>query len=517
MTSSVRTDSHETVLILDFGSQYSHSIARRLRECKVHSIVLPFDRSLEEIKSIQPKGIILSGGPGSVYEHSAPHTWKQIFELGIPILGICYGLQEIAYQLGGQVARGTKYEYGHAMLTVIEQSDLFRDVPSTFTVWMSHGDLVTELPPSTVPIAKTDNCSFAAIYMKPYLYGLQFHPEVTHTEFGLQILRNFVVHICHCRCDWTMEDFSENAIASIRQRVGSAKVIGAVSGGVDSTVAAVLTSRAIGNQFEAVLVDNGLLRKDEASQVIHRLRDTCGVQLRYVDAASRFLQLLQGVVDPEEKRKVIGKTFVEVFEKEAKSSDASFLLQGTLYPDVIESSSHLGPSVTIKTHHNVGGLPEKMNLKLLEPLRDLFKDEVRELGTLLGIPEESIYRHPFPGPGLAIRIIGQVDEQRLEILRHADSIYIEELKRANLYRCISQAFAVLLPVKAVGVMGDSRSYEDVIALRAVETVDYMTARWYSIPSSVLERVSSRIVNEVNGVNRVVYDITSKPPATIEWE
>ncbi|GJD11365.1 GMP synthase [glutamine-hydrolyzing] [Galdieria sulphuraria] len=487
MTSSVRTDSHETVLILDFGSQYSHSIARRLRECKVHSIVLPFDRSLEEIKSIQPKGIILSGGPGSVYEHSAPHTWKQIFELGIPILGICYGLQEIAYQLGGQVARGTKYEYGHAMLTVIEQSDLFRDVPSTFTVWMSHGDLII------------------------------FHPEVTHTEFGLQILRNFVVHICHCRCDWTMEDFSENAIASIRQRVGSAKVIGAVSGGVDSTVAAVLTSRAIGNQFEAVLVDNGLLRKDEASQVIHRLRDTCGVQLRYVDAASRFLQLLQGVVDPEEKRKVIGKTFVEVFEKEAKSSDASFLLQGTLYPDVIESSSHLGPSVTIKTHHNVGGLPEKMNLKLLEPLRDLFKDEVRELGTLLGIPEESIYRHPFPGPGLAIRIIGQVDEQRLEILRHADSIYIEELKRANLYRCISQAFAVLLPVKAVGVMGDSRSYEDVIALRAVETVDYMTARWYSIPSSVLERVSSRIVNEVNGVNRVVYDITSKPPATIEWE
>lgn len=516
-TSTMNFSSHETVLILDFGSQYSHSIARRLRECQVHSTVLPFDRPLEQIKSIQPKGIILSGGPGSVYENDAPHTCKEIFQLGIPVLGICYGLQEIAYQLGGQVARGTKWEYGHATCKVVEQSDLFRDVPETFSVWMSHGDLVTQLPPLFIPIAETDNCSFAAIYAKPHIYGLQFHPEVTHTEYGLQILKNFVVHICHCRCDWTMEDFIEQCIASIRQQVGSAKVIGAVSGGVDSTVAAVLTSRAIGTQFEALLVDNGLLRRDEANQVVHRLRDTCGVQLRYVDASSLFLQLLQGVVDPEEKRKIIGNTFIKVFEKEASASGASFLLQGTLYPDVIESSSHGGPSVTIKTHHNVGGLPDKMNLKLLEPLRELFKDEVRAVGKLLGIPEDSIYRHPFPGPGLAIRILGQVDQHRLEILRHADSIYIEELKSANLYRCISQAFAVLLPVKAVGVMGDTRSYEDVVALRAVETVDYMTAKWYPIPATVLEKISSRIVNEVKGVNRVVYDITSKPPATIEWE
>eukprot|EP00871_Galdieria_phlegrea_P005897 jgi/Galph1/795/GphlegSOOS_G5454.1 len=512
------TSVHENILILDFGSQYTHSIARRLRDCQVFSIVLPFNCTLEGIKELQPKGIILSGGPGSVYEADSPHTSKAVLQLGIPVLGICYGLQEIAYQLGSSVARGTKFEYGHATLKVVkEDCPLFLGLPSTFTVWMSHGDLVTELPSGFVTIAETENCSFAGIFAEPNIFGLQFHPEVTHTEYGLNILKNFVRNICHCRCDWTMSDFVKETIEQIRATVGNAKVIGAVSGGVDSTVAAVLTSRAIGEQFQAILVDNGLLRQNEAMQVLHRLRDTCGVCLTHIDASAEFLNELKGLVDPEEKRKVIGKTFVDVFEKEARHSGATFLLQGTLYPDVIESSSHLGPSVTIKTHHNVGGLPEKMDLKLLEPLRSLFKDEVRAVGVLLGIPEESIYRHPFPGPGLAIRILGEVTNERLDILRKADAIYIEELKIFGLYRSISQAFAVLLPVKAVGVMGDTRTYQDVIALRAVETIDYMTATWYSLPWEVLQKISSRIVNEVSGVNRVVYDVTSKPPATIEWE
>ncbi|KAJ8906486.1 hypothetical protein NDN08_002979 [Rhodosorus marinus] len=512
--------SHGLILILDFGSQYSHLIARRVRDASVFCELVAHDISAEKIKTLNPKGLILSGGPASVYENDAPHLSPGVLDLDIPVLGICYGLQEITQTLGGSVVAHEKKEYGYAQLTVstLGKEALFSDLEDDFSVWMSHGDKIHQLPEGFVDCGTTSNTEHAAVAnIERNIYGLQFHPEVTHTKFGTQILSNFVHEICHCVGDWSMKNFIEEATEEIRKMVGDELVIGAVSGGVDSTVAAVLMKKAIGDQFQAVFVNNGVLRKDEDTEVQIRMRDKCGVHLTYVDASEEFLAMLAGVTEPETKRKIIGNTFIEIFEREAKASGAKFLLQGTLYPDVIESVSHKGPSATIKTHHNVGGLPEKMNLKLVEPLRLLFKDEVRTLGLILGIEEDSIYRHPFPGPGLSIRILGEITNERLSVLKEADSIFIHELREAGLYRQIGQAFAVLLPCKAVGVMGDFRTYEEVIALRAVETTDYMTAHWFNLPYDLLQRVSTRIVNEIRGVNRVTYDITSKPPGTIEWE
>lgn len=516
------TAHHETILILDFGSQYAHLIARRLRECNVFCELKPYNLPVSAIQAIRPKGLILSGGPSSVYESDAPHVDDGLFDLGIPALGICYGLQEMAFSLGGTVNAGVKREFGDATITITHRTeasaDLFESLPDSFSVWMSHGDKIDALPPDFVPCAATQNTEHAAVVnQKHTFYGLQFHPEVTHTQYGTRILRNFVTNVCKCTCDWTMSDFVAEAKVAIREMVGDGVVIGAVSGGVDSTVAAVLMKEAIGDRFHAFLVDNGVLRKNEAAEVMDRLANRCGVNLSLIDASEIFLQNLAGVTDPEKKRRIIGNTFIQCFEKEASQLDADFLLQGTLYPDVIESVSHKGPSATIKSHHNVGGLPAYMKLKLIEPLRFLFKDEVRALGIHLGIEDESIHRHPFPGPGLAIRILGDVTAKRLRALREADAIFIEELRLHNLYRDIGQAFAVLLPVKAVGVMGDKRTYEEVIALRAVKTTDYMTADWYELPVPMLRKTSSRIVNEVPGINRVTYDITSKPPGTIEWE
>lgn len=514
------TSSHEVILILDFGSQYTHLIARRLRECNVYCELQPYNLSIPQIKRINPKGIILSGGPSSVYEPDAPHVAPGLFDLAYPVLGVCYGLQEMAWNLGGRVVPGCKKEYGHAEVRVNDAlSDaLFQDLSHTFSVWMSHGDKLESLPDGFVDVATTANTEHAAVaHPDRKLYGLQFHPEVTHTENGTAILNNFVSNVCGCAGDWSMADFVTEAKNAIRNMVGDGIVIGAVSGGVDSTVAAVLMKEAIGDRFHAFLVDNGVLRKKEAAEVMDRLANRCGVNLKFIDAADMFLQRLSGVTEPEKKRKIIGNTFIECFEKEASILDADFLLQGTLYPDVIESVSHKGPSATIKTHHNVGGLPAHMKLKLIEPLRFLFKDEVRKLGLELGIEEESIFRHPFPGPGLAIRILGEVTPARLQALREADAIFLEELRACGLYRQIGQAFAVLLPVKAVGVMGDRRTYEEVIALRAVKTSDYMTADWFDLPVSMLRKTSNRIVNEIPGINRVTYDITSKPPGTIEWE
>jgi GMP synthase (glutamine-hydrolysing) len=509
---------HEVVVVLDFGSQYTHLIARRLRECNVFSELLPFDVSPETLKTLNPKGLILSGGPSSVYEADAPHLSPGVLELGVPTLGICYGLQEISHSLhDGSVGPGMKKEYGHATLNCQSQSaPLLNGLPSTCSVWMSHGDKLEVLPKGFQSIAATDNCEYAAVAnVSRGLYGLQFHPEVTHTEHGTTVLRNFVKGICGCKCDWTMKTFVEDAQEAIRRTVGNGIVIGAVSGGVDSTVASVLLRNAIGDQFHGFLVDNGVLRKNEARDVMERIHNRCGVNISLIDSSNLFLKKLEGVEDPEQKRKIIGNTFIEVFDLEAARLDASFLLQGTLYPDVIESVSHKGPSATIKTHHNVGGLPKNMKLQLIEPLRFLFKDEVRQLGLELGVERESIFRHPFPGPGLAIRILGQVTPDRLAALREADEIFINELRAAKLYDEIGQAFAVLLPVRTVGVMGDKRTYEEIIGLRAVKTTDYMTADWFDLPASLLRRVSSRIVNEVGGINRVLYDVTSKPPGTIE--
>lgn len=518
---SAFTSSHEVVLILDFGSQYTHLIARRLRECNVYCELQPYDISLPAIRALEPKGIILSGGPSSVYEDGAPHTADGFFDLGVPVLGICYGLQEMAWALGGHVVRGEKKEYGHAKISVqpaANGKELLEGLPEEFSVWMSHGDKIDDLPSSFSDVADTDNTEHAIVADPARgLYGLQFHPEVTHTAHGTDILRNFVVNVCKCKCDWSMADFVTEAKAAIQNMVGSGLVIGAVSGGVDSTVAAVLMKEAIGDRFHGFLVDNGVMRKNEATEVMDRLANRCGVNLTLVDASESFLQNLSGITEPERKRKIIGNTFIDCFEKEASNLKANFLLQGTLYPDVIESVSHKGPSATIKTHHNVGGLPAHMKLKLIEPLRFLFKDEVRALGLELGIEKESIFRHPFPGPGLAIRILGEVTANRLRALREADAIFLEELKVHGLYNEIGQAFAVLLPVRAVGVMGDKRTYEEVITLRAVKTSDYMTADWFDLPTAMLRKTSSRIVNEVPGINRVTYDITSKPPGTIEWE
>ncbi|KAF7512212.1 GMP synthase (glutamine-hydrolyzing) [Endocarpon pusillum] len=528
--------SFDTILVLDFGSQYSHLITRRLRELNVYSEMLPCTQKLTELP-FKPKGVILSGGPYSVYEANAPHVDPALFELGVPILGICYGLQELAWHHGKNVLAGEKREYGHAYLTIERHSEseehidrLFMGMEKEMEVWMSHGDKLSKLPDNFHPIASTSNAPFAGIAStsKPY-FGIQFHPEVTHTPKGRQVISNFAIEICKARPDWTMEKFVDKEIERIRVMVGKkGQVIGAVSGGVDSTVAAKLMQEAIGDRFHAVLVDNGVMRLDEARTVKETLTQHLGINLTVIDAGDLFLGRLKGISDPEKKRKIIGNTFIEVFQNKAKeiakaaantpqAGDIEWLLQGTLYPDVIESISFKGPSATIKTHHNVGGLLEGMHLKLIEPLRELFKDEVRALGTNLGIPEDLVWRHPFPGPGIAIRILGEVTPEQVRIAREADKIFIDEIQAAGLYRKISQAFAALLPVKAVGVMGDKRVHDQVIALRAVETIDFMTADWYPFDGQFLKRVSRRIVNEVNGVVRVLYDVTSKPPGTIEME
>lgn len=509
----------QRILVLDFGSQYTQLIARRIRESKVYSEIFPFNVSIEKILAFHPDGIILSGGPSSVYDPGAPLPDRKIFELGIPILGICYGMQAMAHMLGGKVARAQRREYGRAELIIDDNKGLFKDIPTRSKVWMSHADRIEEIPPGFHVIGHTENSPIAAMADDSRrLYALQFHPEVAHTEPGIKILQNFAYDICHCRPSWEMRSFIEWAIKGIREEVNGKKAICALSGGVDSSVTALLVHRAIGDNLTCIFVDNGLLRKAEAEKVKKTFEENFHIPLKYVDASKRFLKKLKGITDPEKKRKIIGNEFIKVFEEEAKEiRDVEFLAQGTLYPDVIESVSFKGPSAVIKSHHNVGGLPEVMKLKLIEPLRELFKDEVRLLGQELGLPEEICWRHPFPGPGLAIRCIGEVTEEKLNILREADSIVLEEIKRAGLYRELWQAFAVLLPVKSVGVMGDERTYENVIAVRAVMSLDGMTADWARLPYDLLERISLRIINEVSGVNRVVYDISSKPPSTIEWE
>jgi len=505
------------ILVVNFGSQYVQLIARRIRELGVYSEIVNWDIPAEEIKKKAPYGIIFSGGPASVYTEGAPLPDPEIYNLGIPILGICYGLQVITHQLGGKVAKSEKQEYGRARLKAIKENAIFEGIPPESDVWMSHADKVVKLPPGFETLAVSENSPHAVIANKERtIYGLQFHPEVTHTVFGKEMLANFVYGVCRAQRNWEMGDFIKEKIEEIKQTVGKSKVIAALSGGVDSTVAAVLTHKAVGKQLHCFFIDHGLLRLNEREEVERNLK-SLGLPLTIVDASELFLERLDGVEDPEEKRRIIGRTFIEVFEREAKKIEgAEFLLQGTLYPDVVESAGIEG-SAKIKTHHNVGALPKRMNLKLLEPFRELFKDEVRQIGKLLGISEEILKRHPFPGPGLAIRIIGPVNKEDLEILRRADSIFVEELKKEGLYDRIWQAFAVLLPVKSVGVMGDVRTYEKVIALRAVESVDGMTADWYRLPYDFLDRVMRRIINEVKGVNRVVYDISSKPPSTIEWE
>lgn len=516
--------SFDTILVLDFGSQYSHLITRRLRELNIYSEMLPCTQKVSDL-DWKPKGVILSGGPYSVYETDAPHVDPAVFDSNIPVLGICYGLQEIAWHYGKNVLAGDKREYGHASITITRDENeeshiykLFKGLGNELEVWMSHGDKLSHLPPTFSTIARTTSAPYAGIAhgTKPF-YGIQFHPEVTHTPQGSKILANFAVEICEARQNWTMDEFVSKEISRIRAIVGPAgQVIGAVSGGVDSTVAAKLMHEAIGDRFHAVLVDNGLLRLNEVEDVQQTLSQGLGINLTVINASERFLADLKGVFEPEEKRKIIGRNFIEIFQEEAKrmvaataesskTGEIEWLLQGTLYPDVIESISFRGPSATIKTHHNVGGLPAAMHLKLIEPLRELFKDEVRILGAKLGIPEGLVWRHPFPGPGIAIRILGEVTPSQVHIARQADHIFIEEIIAAGLYRKISQAFAALLPVKAVGVMGDKRVHEQVIALRAVETTDFMTADWYPFDGSFLKKVSSRIVNEVNGVCRVVYD------------
>jgi GMP synthase (glutamine-hydrolysing) len=512
----------DRVLILDFGSQFTQLIARRIRERGVYCEIHPCGVSLDAVRSFAPQGIVLSGGPSSVLDADAPFAHREVLDLGVPVLGICYGLQWMCHQLGGVVEASDDREYGRAQLKLERRGDpLFaglEDRPAR-TVWMSHGDRVLRLPDGFERIASSDNSPFAAVrHRERPLYGIQFHPEVVHTEGGGELLANFVHGICGCGDSWSMEAFIDEAVRKIRALVGDAQVVCGLSGGVDSSVAAALVHRAIGDKLHCILVDHGLLRENEASEVERIFREGLGIPLTVVDASERFLSALAGVTDPEQKRRSIGHLFIEVFEREAdRIGDVTFLVQGTLYPDVIESVSVRGPSQTIKTHHNVGGLPERMRLALVEPLRELFKDEVRAVGRKLGISEALVGRHPFPGPGLAIRIMGEVTAERLEILRRADAIWIEELRRSGLYDAVWQAFAVFLPIQTVGVQGDARTYDHVVALRAVTSVDAMTADWARLSHDVLATASSRITNEVKGVSRVVYDISSKPPATIEWE
>ena len=510
----------EAVIVIDFGSQYSMLIARRVRECQVYCELVPYDTPWEKIAPLNPKGFILSGGPASVYEPGAPLAPAYIYESHLPVLGICYGMQVLTEQLGGKVTPGIKNEYGHAILHLSDvDSPLFANLPASASVWMSHADRIEEMPPGFTALAYTENSPIAVMGNKEGIYGLQFHPEVVHTPEGKTILKNFVYKICGCQGNWTIGNFIDESISGIKKQVGKGKVISALSGGVDSAVVATLIHRAVGDQLTCIFVNHGLLRREEVERTFNVFRLNLGMNIIYVDASERFLNRLKGVTDPEMKRKIIGEEFIRVFEEEAnKIGKVDFLAQGTLYPDVIESaSSGSKASAKIKTHHNVGGLPAKMTLNLLEPLRNLFKDEVRQVGSALGLPEEMVWRQPFPGPGLAIRIIGEVTKEKLEILRGADWVVMNEIKKAKLYRQLWQSFAVLTDVKSVGVMGDYRTYGYLIAVRAVTSEDAMTADWARLPYDLLARISNRIVNEVPGVNRVVYDITSKPPSTIEWE
>ena len=511
---------HETVFVVDFGAQYAQLIARRVREAQVFSKVVPFHRAFEAAKAERPKALIFSGGPASVYADKAPRIDPAIFELGIPILGICYGVQLSAFLLGGKVEKQAHREYGSAIIDVIAPNELLAGVGERTDVWMSHGDALTAPPPGFKVLASTPSCPLAAIGdSERRIYGVQFHPEVTHTPKGTRILRNFLYLIAGCKGDWKMSDFIQTQVASIREKVGDGRVILGLSGGVDSSVAAVLIHQAIGDRLQCIFVDNGLCRKHEGQRVETTFRGHFKIPLWCVDAADQFLGALAGVSDPEQKRKIIGREFVRVFEMKAREvKGARFLAQGTLYPDVIESvSAHGGPTATIKSHHNVGGLPADLGLDLVEPFRELFKDEVRLIGTEMGVPEEIVWRQPFPGPGLGVRIIGPVDAERVKLLQYADEIVQEEIQSAGLYRQLWQSFAVLLPVRSVGVLGDERAYGETICLRAVESKDGMTADWAHLPYAVLGKISSRIVNEIRGVNRVVYDISQKPPATIEWE
>ncbi|MFZ5805648.1 MAG: glutamine-hydrolyzing GMP synthase [Verrucomicrobiota bacterium] len=511
----------DRIIILDFGSQYTQVIARRVRECSVYSEILPYHTPAKAIASLRPNGIILSGGPASVYAPKAPQVDPKIFELGVPVLGICYGMQLMARWLGGRVGRSAQREYGHGILRVKKSAPLFQKIPRELKIWNSHGDKVIKLPKGFRTVASTSNSPYAVI-QKGNIYGLQFHPEVAHTPRGKEIVANFVHRICKCNHSWNTKSVITHAIETIRAQVGKEKVILGLSGGVDSSVAAVLLHKAIGKQLTCIFVDNGLLRLDEAKKVKTVFAKHLGMRIIMVDASKTFLQKLKNVIDPEKKRKVIGHEFIRVFERTAKQISRKekirFLAQGTLYPDVIESVPIDGnPAALIKSHHNVGGLPKRMKMSLVEPLRQLFKDEVRQVGAALGMPKEIVWRQPFPGPGLAVRCLGEITEDKLRILREADAVVVEEMKKADWYYKVWQSFAVLLPCRSVGVMGDERTYDYTIAVRAVESVDGMTADWVQLPHDLLGKISNRIINEVKGVNRTVYDISSKPPATIEWE